>query len=231
MAVQEATSPTRKDLMPQISIGDITGSTQIDVSDTALLGKNPLSRLTAAVEGFVAALPNPVTGTTFQDAKFAATFENPSIALEGNTVDVKASVNSIISVARRANTDLFGAGDYDPVALMGNDCWVSFELDTLLDASIAVPLPNGFGVSFEASTAPTFATYLLIPDAQAPATTLKDAISKTLSCFTILASSADVMAIPQGAIYTNDVSGTIKVGGSWSLPLTVNQLSLADANL
>jgi hypothetical protein len=94
-----------------------------------------------------------------------------------------------------------------------------------------VPLPEGFGVSFGASTAPGFATYVRIPGADAVNTTLQQAIARALNAFRILDSSDDVLSIPQNAIYTSDLSGTVKVGGSWSLPLAVNQLSLADANL
>ncbi len=217
--------------MPQISIGDLTGSAQIDVSDTSLTGKTQLTSLTTAASEVVAALPKPVTDPTFKNAKFSAAFEKPSIPLKGNTVDVKTSVNSTLTVSRDADSPLFGNDDYDPIAINKSECWVSFELDTLLDASVAVPLPDGFGVSFEASTAPDFATYILIPAAQAPAATLAQAITRTLNAFNILDSSGDVLSIPQDVIYTNDLSGTIKTGGSWSLPLAVNQLSLADAKL
>ena len=146
-------------------------------------------------------------------------------------MDVKASVNSTMAVARSADSPLFGSDDYDPIEIDSNDCWVSFELDTLLDASVTVPLPNGFGVSFEGSTAPQFATYVRIPAAQAPTTNLSQAIGQTLDAFKIIGSVDAMLSIPQDVIYTTDISGNVKVGGSWALPISVNQLSLADANL
>src|SRR5580658_465577 len=218
--------------MAQISIGDLTGSAQIDISnDNSLAAKNQLSALTTAASDLIAALPKPVTDPTFSDDHFATVFENPSIPLKGNAVDAKASVNSTLAVARHSDSPLFGQDDYDPIDIAPNECWVSFELDTLLSATVAVPLPDGFGVTFGASTAPSFATYVRIPAAQAPGTTLEQAIAQALGAFNILDSSADVLSIPQDVVYTNDVSGTIKVGGAWSLPLAVNQLSLADAKL
>ncbi len=217
--------------MAQITISDLTGSAQIDVSDASLASKNQLSSLTTASAEVVSALPKPVTDPTFQDAALAAVFEKPSIPLEGNTVDVKASVNSTLSVYRTSDSPLFGTDDYDPIEIKGNECWVAFELDTLLDATLGTPLPDGFGVSFEASTAPSFATYILIPADQTPRTTLQQAIEKVLDTFNVLDSSQDVLSISQGVIYTSDVAGTVKVGGSWTLPLAVNQLSLADADL
>jgi len=217
--------------MPKISVGDLTGSVNIDMSDTSLPGKPQLSGLTTATAGLLAELPAPVAGAKFQDAKFSAVFDKPSIPLQGNTLDVKASVNCIVAVARASNSPLFGKDDYDPIEIKSNECWVSLELDTLLDATVAAPLPYGFGVCFETSTAPGFATYVLIPGAPGPPTTLQQAIVRALGAFNILDSAADVLAIPPGTVYTADMAGTIKIAGSWSLPIAVNQLSLAGAEL
>src|SRR5271170_6862701 len=122
--------------MAQITIGDLTGSAQIDVSDTSLASKNQLTALKTAASEVMAALPKPVTDPTFKDEKFAAAFEKPAIPLKGNTVDAKASVNSTLSVSRKADSPLFGNDDYDAIEIKGDDCWAGFELDTLLDASV-----------------------------------------------------------------------------------------------
>ena len=217
--------------MAQITLGDLTGSSQIDTSDQSLAGKSQLTALTTGTSELLAALPKPLTDPTFTDARFSAAFDKPTIPLEGNTVDVQASVNSTVSVARSADSPLLGDDDYDPVVINANECWVSFELDTSLSGSVEVPLPDGFGVNFTVSSAPTFATYLLIPADRAPETTLSQGISQILDAFSILDSSADILSIAPDVIYTSDISGVVKIGGSWSLPLSVNQLSLADASL
>ena len=146
--------------MPQITIGDVTGSAQLDIAGASLLARHQLSQLKTAASIFVALFSKPVSDPAFQDAKFAAAFNSPSIPLGNNTVCIDASVNSILAVSRASDTPLFGKDDYDPVDIAGNDCWVSFELDTLVSANAAVPLPDGFGVSFTASSAPSFATHL-----------------------------------------------------------------------
>ena len=136
--------------MAKISIGDFTGSAQIDVDDDSVAGTYHLTSIKTAASKVVAALPKPVTDPTFADATFAATFEKPTIPFQGNTVDIKASVNATLSVARAADSPLFGKDNFDPVEIGGKskECWVGFELDTLLDVSVAVPLPQGFGFSF-----------------------------------------------------------------------------------
>jgi len=42
------------------------------------------------------------------------------------------------------------------VNIRGSECWVGVEFDTLLDATVSVPLSHGFGVSFEANTTSAF---------------------------------------------------------------------------
>src|SRR5215472_12362711 len=216
--------------MPKIIIKDFTGSADLDLADNSPLGDQKLDSLKTA-QAIVAALLKPVTDPTFGDAKCAATFEKPTIPFDGNTVDIKGSVNSTLSISRAADSPLFGKDDYDAVEIHANECWVGVELDTLLDASVAVPLPQGFGLKFEVSAASTFSTHKLIRDAVAPQTTLQVGLSEALSAFEIIATPVQAMNIPSGVICMGDLSGTLTVGGSWSLPLGVNQLSLAAANL
>jgi hypothetical protein len=216
--------------MPTISIKDFTGSADLDLANNGLLSDQKLAGLQTA-QAIVGALQNPVTDPTFRDAKCAAIFEKPTIPFEGNTVDIKASVNSVLSVSRAADSPLFGQDNYDAVEIRNNECWVGVELDTLLDTSVAVPLPQGFGLKFEASAASAFSTYKLIADADAPQTTLRQGLSEALSAFGIIATPVQAMNIPSGLICMSDLSGALTVSGSWSLPLGVNQMSLAAANL
>ena len=218
--------------MPDITIGDFTESIEINVADGSFLALRDLRSLSTAASKVVAFFRTPVNESGFQSAKFSSTFGKSFVPIEGTSLGIKASVNSIVAVAREADSPLFGSDDFDTDVTVGKgECWISFELDTLLDAKVGVPLPQGFGVSFEASSAPTFTTFLLIPAADAATTTLTQAFEKALRSFRIPVSANDVLSLPEGVIQTNDVSGTAKFGGSWSLPLAVNQLSLADATL
>ena len=216
--------------MPQVTIKDLTGSADLDLADNGALSDQKLDGLQTA-QAIVAALPKPLTEAVFGAAKFAATFEKPSIPFEGNTVDIKGGINSTLTVSRAADSPLFGNDDYDPIEIQNNDCWVGVEFDTLLDASVAVPLPQGFGLTFKASAAAAFSSYKLIPGGDAAHTTLRHGLAEALSGFEIIATPAQVLNMPLRAIHMSDLSGTLTVGGSWSLPLGVNQLSLAQADL
>jgi hypothetical protein len=83
-----------------LTVGDITASEQIDITDDSLLAGQKLNDMKSA-RAFLAALGKPVTDKTFKDVALAAAFENSTIPFEKNTVDFKAGVNALFSVARR----------------------------------------------------------------------------------------------------------------------------------
>ncbi|MCU1292787.1 MAG: hypothetical protein JWP08_1637 [Bryobacterales bacterium] len=217
--------------MTQITVGDITGSVQLDISDKSLAAQSGLEALHSTASDVLQALGKPVSDSTFKGAGFGALFGKPFINLNGNTLSVMAGANSSLTVARGSSAPLFGSDDYDPIHIGSSECWLSFELDAALEAGVAVPLPHGFGVSFQAGVAPKFATYVLIPEQQAAAISLRQALENTVSAFRILNSAEDVLSIPAGVIHTSELAGTVAVGGSWALPVSVNQVSLADATL
>ncbi len=218
--------------MAKISIGDLTAAAQIEIPDECLAAKSKLSQLKATLPDFRKALDEPVSQSNFQCATLAATFDKPSLELASSKVGIKGGVNCTVKIARSGHGPLFGADDYDPIVIKSDECWASFELDTLLDVSAAVPLADGFGVCFEASTAPQFATYLRIPTGNSAITSsVLQAIAQNIAAFAIPDSSATVLGMPPDVIWTVDLSGTVKVGGSWALPLTLNSTCLASTNL
>ena len=213
--------------MPQITIRDVTASAQLDVAGGGFIGKQELAQLTAAASDVISALSKPVSDPSFHRAKFAAVFRNPSIAIGAGALGIKEKINTTLAVFRASDTPLFGPDDYDPVEIGAEECWVYLGLEALAAVNASVPLSDGFGVSFGASVAPAFGTYVRIPSS----TTLKDALSRALSAFEIPAASESVLAFPPDTVHTVDVTGSVTAGGTWSLPLGVNQLSLADASL
>ncbi len=217
--------------MATISIGDLTGTAQLDIAETSLFGRNKLQSLLAPVSDFKAALSGTVADSAFHSASFGATFDNASLPLDGNLGEIKAGVNASLKLIGSSASPLFGADDYDPVTIAAGDLWMAFEIDTLIGVGASAPLPYGFGVCFKDTSAASFATYSFIAKASASSETLQAALQATLDNFNVAGSAKTILNIPEGVIWTSDVSGTIKVGGSWSLPLAVNQLSLADANL
>ncbi len=217
--------------MAEITIGDLTGKAEIDISDTTLFGKNKLKALEAPIHDLVADLPKVVANSPFKSAALGATFDNPSILVQGDKVEAKAGVNASLTLAGSSSSPLFGQDDYDPIVVAAGDYWMSFKLDTLVGGGITAPLPSGFGVCFADTSSASFGACLFIPKTIAANEALEQAIEQTLDVFGVADSAQTVLNIPENTIWTCDLSGSIKIGASWSLPLSVNQLSLATANL
>jgi hypothetical protein len=217
--------------LTQIAIGDITGSIDLQISEKSLAAKQGLKALKATGSELRGLLAENVSSPTFHKVEFGCSFDNSSLKVGGNGLEIKAGVNSSLAVARSADSPLFGKDDCDPVAIGANECWVSFELGTSLGGGVAVPLPDGFGVKFQAETAPTFATHVLIAAPQVSTTTLGQAIQRAIAEFEILNTPDDVLSIQPGCVYTSHLAGSVKLAGHWALPIAANQVSLADATL
>lgn len=215
----------------QITVGDVTGSLELEISEKSLAAQHGLKALRAKGGELLGILSESVGNPTFHKVGLECSFDHSLMKIGENSLEIKAGVNSSLAVARSADSPLFGKDDCDPVAIEANECWVSFELGTSLGGGVAIPLPDGFGVKFGAETAPTFATYVLIGPPQAATTTLGQAIQKAIGEFEILNTPDDVLSIQQGFVYTSDLAGSVKVSGHWTLPVAVNQVSLADASL
>jgi hypothetical protein len=59
--------------------------------------------------------------------------------------------------------------------------------------------------------------------------TLGEAIGATLTDFGVSVSAADIRGQKPGTVRSSEVSGTVTVSGSYSLPIAVNQLALAES--
>ncbi|MBV9765912.1 MAG: hypothetical protein JOZ48_13785, partial [Acidobacteriaceae bacterium] len=90
---------------------------------------------------------------------------------------------------------------------------------------------SGFGVGIEASRAATFTSYTLFDETTGAIPTLKDAVGKTLSNFAAINSARDIRNQKPGTAQQSDISGKIKLTGSYSFPFAANNLSLASAKL
>jgi hypothetical protein len=60
---------------------------------------------------------------------------------------------------------------------------------------------------------------------------LADAIKVTLSEFRIPANASEIRAQKPGTVLISDITGTVTVAGSWSIPGSVNTLALADTKV
>jgi hypothetical protein len=149
--------------MAEITIGDVTGTAQVQVDDSSLAGKSQLSSLISNTTTFVKDLPDGLDQVDFQSATLSATFQSPSISIDTQrTLTIQAGVNSVMTRYTTADTPLLGSDPTVPEIDIGtNDYWMSFELDGTLEVTGAQQTASGFGVSVSGSTALDLSVYKL----------------------------------------------------------------------
>lgn len=213
--------------MANITIGDLTGAAQVQVDDASLAGKSELSSLISNTTKFVKDLPDRIDQVDFQSATLSATFNSPSISIDTQrTLAIQAGVNGVLTRYTASDSPLLGSDPTVPEIDIGaNDYWMSFELDATLDLT-GTQKNSGMGVSVSGSTALKLSIYELF-DASTGYPTLQAAIGKTLNCFSFVSSATDLRNQKSGTVIVADQSGTFTLSGTYSFPISLNQLALA----
>jgi hypothetical protein len=214
-----------------ITIGDVTGAAEIKVSDTSWAGKSFLESLTAGSAQIVNDLPVRIDAVKFQSQTLGGTFKSPAIALDSErSLTIKAGANCVLTRYTTAESPLLGKDEtVPPIPIDKGDYWLSFELDGTFDTTATDKLSSaGFGVSVEGATTVKITAYTPFSGANGlPA--FGDALGAALGNFGWLVSATDVRSQKTGTVRVADVSGTVTVSGSYSYPVALNQLSLAEA--
>ena len=224
--------------MPTIPITDMTSATAaVQIDGASQLAKWNLSKLHAAADSIVAEFADPLDKIQFKSAKFGASFAPDKLSLGHNICfTAKASENASLAILRCDDKFLLGHDDFTPdIPIEPGQFWAKFELDTALDAalnqSISVGGISGFGVGLSASSALNFSSYTLFDKSDAALPTLNVAAGRALSNFIPVNSASDVRAQKPGTVNVAEVSGTVKMTGSYSFPFAINSLCLASKDL
>lgn len=218
--------------MAKITISDVTAAAEITVGNDSLAAAAGLQGLESGTTQFVRnELTRSVQDTTFQSADLGAAFQSPKIALDTKrSLIIKSGVNSTLTRYTDKDKTLLGADPTLPKIEIGSkECWMSFGLKSTLEAGGTELVGTGLGVSLKFGTAVTLTGYSRFPLGAGPQLTLGEAIGTTLTNFGLLASAVEIRHQKPGTVRSADVSGTVTVGGSYSLPISVNQLALAEA--
>ena len=217
--------------MANITVGDVTGTAEIQADDSSLLGKSELGSLTSATAQFVQSLSKPIDAVNFQSATLKAAFQAPSISIDDKrSLTVNAGANAAITRYSAEDSPLLGSDPSVPsIVINAGEYWLSFEVDGTLDISGTQNLGSAFGVSVEGATAAKLYTYVQFANATGPLPTLGTAIGATLNSFRFLVAASDIRAQKPGRVCVSDLSGTVTVSGSYSVPIGVSQIALAEA--
>lgn len=223
--------------MATVNTSDTTSfQAKVQIDDKSQLAQSKLQSLVAPVTAIVSDLSNPLDQAKCTSATFGATFASRSIDAGDNLgLTIKAGANAALGIIRPSDGFLFKKDEYaPPIAIGKGQAWMSFELDTIFDLALnQIPVGgiSGFGVGIEVSTPCKFTTYTLFDNGGGSLATGKECLGIALSNFKILRSSQDIRNQKPGTVYVNDVAGTLKFTGYYSVPMSINNLSLASLNV
>ena len=217
--------------MAKVIIGDVTGAADITTSDASFVTTANLKELSSTTTQFVAGLSVSIRDTAFQTATLGAVFQTPKIPLDQKqSLVIKAGVNSTLTRYTAKDEALLGTDATVPKIEIGSgETWLAFGLDSTLEVTGTEAVASGFGVSLKFGSTVKLRGYSLFLAAAAPRTTLGEAIGTTLSNFGLLASAEEIRRQKPGTVRSADICGTATVSGTYSLPIGVNQLALAES--
>jgi hypothetical protein len=211
--------------MATITVTDPSAQGTIEIGDPTPLSELQLLRLAVTGE-FIKDLKTTLDQVQFDFATLGVTFPAPTISIDhGPSLTVTAGINGKLTMYRTGNSPLLGIDVTVPdIAIGANEYWLSFELDTMLDI-YAAGRASGFGVSVDHSVAVAMTGYKLFDQP----VQFEDAVRATLENFAPLCSAGAARNQKAGTVLVADTSGSVTVSGSYSLPLSINQLSLGEA--
>ncbi len=217
--------------MADITLGDVTGTAEVEAGDSSLAGKYHLVSLSSGTGSFISDLGQRIDAVKFQSATLGAVFQPPIINLgDQRTLTIKAGANSVLTRYTAADSPLLGSVPTAPeIAIDNGDYWLSFELDGTLDLGEGQKFGSGFYVKVDLASTVKLTAYTRFTSDPGPLPTLGTAIGTALSNLRVLSTASDVRNLKSGTVCVSDIAGTVTLSGSYSLPIGVNQLALAEA--
>jgi hypothetical protein len=217
-----------------VGIQDLSGSGTIDLGEASLFKRLGLTNVVAQTKDLVAHFERPLNdpGIVFKSASLQLKLTVPMLPTGPDTLKVAFSQTASLTMMR-ADPKSAASGDNFSldVPLESGQIALALEIGATLTAGGAVKIPSGFGVSISDTAQATFATNVIFDANAAAAITFLEAITRTFADFSVSGSVPDVSGQPVGTLNTCTLQGTVTVGGSWTMPLSVSPSALAQANI
>jgi len=213
--------------MANISISDqlqATGS--VSISDGSPLALAQLKNLSFSHLPIVGDFGKPVDQFTLDNVELGIGLDTPSASL-GDSLAISGGVKAALSIYTPKHKNLFGDDDFAPaLAIHPSECWAGLCLKATLQDTLSAKSANGFGLSLTTGTTIAVTTFVHFPYPvsypSAPMPAFKEGLAKLLEDFSIAATPAQVRAIPAGIAHAVEATGSVSLGASYSVPLTVS---------
>jgi hypothetical protein len=201
-------------------------SIEIEVRDDSPLAKARPSQLLSAGRGLLGEIKRPIDQVDFGSVSLGFSFKSPSALIADTAVlTIKAGTNSTLRILRPSDTTVFPVDAYSlAVPIRPNECWIGIELTSLVEPKIGTTF-DGFGVALSEQSEISTGYYQPIPAKNGIFPSLNQAFADTLSEFRIASHIQDVLNQPAGTVVMSDAKGTVKLTGSYTIPLAIQPLA------
>ncbi len=215
--------------MPDITITDsVHASAEIELNDGAPLGLAKLSRVNFSSLPFVGDITKRVDQCSFEQVAFGPTLIAPSLLLSDDvSFRVQGAQTGTLSLHNASSKTLFEDDGFSPaLPIQPDECWIGLELELALTAKIGAVF-SGFGVAATGASQVGAGTYVLLKSGSTGLPLLRDALKLAFESYSANQKAAAIRAQQLGVAHTLDTGGSIRLSGSYSLPIAVNPLASA----
>lgn len=208
--------------MPDIRINDAVSATaDLKIKDDAPLTKAGLSHLNFSTIPLVGDLDKRVDQCSFKSAAFGVKINSPG------EIAIQTALTGALGLINRPQETLFENDAFSPrIPIAPGEAWIQFELDTSVTGKFSASA-NGFGVGIQDLTKVGLGTYTLLTASAGALPDLRDAIRTALESYSVTHNAASVRSQRSGTVNVSELSGTVTIKGSYSLPISVAPLASA----
>jgi hypothetical protein len=217
--------------MASIQITDNLGlNANLQIRDDSPLAKAGLTKLVSTTKQLFDDFGKPVDQADVESFGLGGTFTTPNmLSSDVSSIAASAGINCGLSIAKAADQLLFPDDGFSPrIPIEADQVWVGVEVD--LTGSVAASTSvNGIGILLDAESRFTCSTYTRFSSAAAPLPLLREACTTAFQNFSMATSAAALRNQSPGIVSVAEANGSITLGVSFQLPVTLNPL--ASANL
>jgi hypothetical protein len=209
--------------MANISVSDqLQATASVSISDTSPLALAQLKNLDFARLPIVGDFAKPIDQFTLDNVELGIGLATPSASI-GESLAISSGLKAALSIYTPKHKNLFGDDDFAPaLAIHPNECWAGLCLKATLQETLAAKSASGFGLSLTTGETLAVTTFVHFPYPSAPMPAFKEGLAQLLEGFSVPGTPAQMRALPLGIAHAIEATGSVSLGASYSVPLTVS---------
>jgi hypothetical protein len=213
--------------MSVINITDSIGAiANITIRDDSPIAKAKLTELVSSGKEIVKSFAKPVDQSDIGSVSLGAQFTSPNLLSDVPALSIETGANCDLAVITSRDKLLFADDSFSPtIPIVSGQCWVEFGTDIAVEGDLSAS-SNGFGVALAGNTRLSILTYTLFDASPLP--TLSDAIAQAVETFSLSVDAKAIRNQRPGSVNVCDLSGSVKLTGSYSFPFDISPLASAD---